>query len=477
MTETLFVVFPRFVRNLFLDLFFDIRSFKIDHPSRARIVTAVALVPAFCAVAAFAVAPLAPDAATLPVEQVELPLPSVAIADQVQSLDLAHAVYRRAAVIERSDTLGALMIRLGIDDRAALNFIRSDPAARALAQLRAGRSVFAEVDERGTLVSLHYPEGQSNNGDALEAGSSDSLVISRDEHGFSCHQVHEANLRQIEMRSGEITSSLYGSTDAAGVPDQVANQIAEIFSGEIDFYRDLHRGDRFRVVYETYGHDGMVAHTGRVLAVEFVAAGKVHQAVWYQPHGEPGSYYGFDGRSMRRAFLKAPLQFTRISSGFGGREHPILNIWKWHTGVDYAAPTGTPIRATADGMVKFVGQQTGYGNSIELKHQGVYSTLYGHMSAFAHGIKAGQPVTQGQVIGYVGMTGWATGPHLHYEFRIAGVAHDPLHVAMPDSVPIAHDQLATFHSQIAPVDAAISRLRSIDAALPATASSAAPRHA
>ena len=320
-------------------------------------------------------------------------------------------------------------------------------------------------------------KASQNNGDSLDAGSTDSLVISRGEHGFESHQLHEANQRQIEMRSGEITSSLYGSTDAAGVPDQVASQIAEIFSGEIDFYRDLHRGDRFRVVYETYGHDGMVAHTGRVMAVEFVAGGKVHQAVWYQPHGESGSYYGFDGRSMRRAFLKAPLQFTRISSVFGGREHPILKIWKWHTGVDYAAPTGTPIRATADGVVKFVGQQTGYGNAIELKHQGVYSTLYGHMSAFAHGIKAGQTVTQGQVIGYVGMTGWATGPHLHYEFRIAGVAHDPLHVAMPDSVPIAHDQLASFHAQIAPIDSAISRLRSIDALVPASASNGSPRHA
>lgn len=473
----MYIAFPRLVKNLFLDLFCEIRSFKIDHPGRARIVMAAALVPAFCAAAAFGFAPLAPDAAALPVEQVELTLPNVAIADQVQSLDLAHAVYQREAVIERSDTMGTLMVRLGVDDRAASNFIRQDPSARVLDQLHAGRSVFAQVDERGTLVSLRYPEGQSNLGDGFEPGSSDSLVISRGEHGFESHQLHEDNQRQIEMRSGEITSSLYGSTDAAGVPDQVASQIAEIFSGEIDFYRDLHRGDRFRVVYETYGHDGMVAHTGRVMAVEFVTAGKVHQAVWYQPHGESGSYYGFDGRSMRRAFLKAPLQFTRISSVFGGREHPILKIWKWHTGVDYAAPTGTPIRATADGVVKFIGQQTGYGNAIELKHQGVYSTLYGHMSAFAHGIKAGQSVTQGQVIGYVGMTGWATGPHLHYEFRIDGVAHDPLHVAMPDSVPIAPSQLATFHSQIAPVDAAISRLRSIDALVPATASSASPRHA
>jgi murein DD-endopeptidase MepM/ murein hydrolase activator NlpD len=264
------------------------------------------------------------------------------------------------------------------------------------------------------------------------------------------------------MRFGEISSSLYGATDSAGVPEQIAGQIAEIFSGEIDFYRDLRRGDRFRVVYENFGHDGASAHPGRVLAVEFVTQGKVHQAVWYQPHGQSGAYYGFDGRSMRRAFLRAPLEFTRISSGFGGRVHPILNIWKWHTGIDYAAPIGTPIRATADGLVKFVGQQTGYGNAIELKHQGVYSTLYGHMSAFAKGIKAGQTVTQGQVIGFVGMTGWATGPHLHYEFRVDGVAKDPLRVVMPDAVPVARDQMAAFKLGTTTASNAIVRMRNID---------------
>jgi murein DD-endopeptidase MepM/ murein hydrolase activator NlpD len=441
-----------------------IQSYCALHPRRARTIAIALLFPACGVVAAFGFAPLAPDAADLPVQQIELSLPTVAIADQVQQLDWAETTFRRVALIERSDTIGTLLVRLGVDDRSAMDFIRSDGNCRVLGQLRAGKVVFAEVDGRGGLVSLNFPYGQSGGGDAFAAGTSDSLVVTRDHQSYTSRLVHDANQSNIEMRFGEISSSLYGATDAAGVPEQIAGQIAEIFSGEIDFYRDLRRGDRFRVVYENFAHNGANAHAGRVLAVEFVTQGKAHQAVWYQPRGQAGAYYGFDGRSMRRAFLRAPLEFTRISSGFGGRVHPILNTWKWHTGIDYAAPIGTPIRATADGVVKFVGQQTGYGNAIELKHPGVYSTLYGHMSAFARGIRPGQNVTQGQVIGYVGMTGWATGPHLHYEFRIDGVAKDPLKVVMPDAVPVAREQMSAFRLDTSSVSSAIARMRSIDSA-------------
>ena len=462
MTATALAQAFRSALSAFRSLRNQIKSYTALHPRRTRGIAIALLFPAGGVVAAFGFAPLAPDAADLPVQQIEVSLADVPIGDQVQQLDLADTTFRREAIIERSDTIGTLLVRLGVDDRSATDFIRSDPNCKVLGQLRAGKSVFADVDNRGSLVSLRFPFGQSDNGDGASAGTSDSLLIERHQHTYTARVLHEPNQSNIEMRFGEISSSLYGATDSAGVPEQIAGQIAEIFSGEIDFYRDLRRGDRFRVVYENFGHDGASAHPGRVLAVEFVTQGKVHQAVWYQPHGQSGAYYGFDGRSMRRAFLRAPLEFTRISSGFGGRVHPILNIWKWHTGIDYAAPIGTPIRATADGLVKFVGQQTGYGNAIELKHQGVYSTLYGHMSAFAKGIKAGQTVTQGQVIGFVGMTGWATGPHLHYEFRVDGVAKDPLRVVMPDAVPVARDQMAAFKLGTTTASNAIVRMRNID---------------
>jgi murein DD-endopeptidase MepM/ murein hydrolase activator NlpD len=208
--------------------------------------------------------------------------------------------------------------------------------------------------------------------------------------------------------------------------------------------------------------DGEPVRSGRLLAVEFVNDGKPHQAVWYQPAGQAGSYYAFDGQSLRRAFLRTPIEFSRISSGFGGRMHPILNTWKQHTGVDYASPIGTPIRATGDGVVAFAGQQNGYGNVVIIKHQGVYSTLYGHMSAFAKGMRTGARITQGEVIGFVGMTGWATGPHLHYEFRINNQAKDPLRVAMPQALPIPGEQLAAFRTRSADLNHQIMLLRSVD---------------
>jgi murein DD-endopeptidase MepM/ murein hydrolase activator NlpD len=447
-------------------------ALRRTHPRSARALTLAALFPIFGVVAAFGFAPLAPDPALAPKYQVEVALAPLSLGAQIQSLDLAPAVYERAERVGRGDTLGTMLTRLGVEDATAENFMRASPAAHGLYQLRPGRTITVETDERGNLFRLAYDEPAAAAADPLAAGSSASLVVARQAEGFTAREEVLPNDRTVELREGEIATSLFAATDAAAVPESVASQIADIFAGDIDFYRDLRRGDRFRVVFESYQHSGQVVHTGRVLAVEFVVAGKSHQAVWYQPVGQSGNYYGFDGHSLRRAFLRAPLSFTRISSGFGGRVHPILNIWKWHTGIDYAAPIGTPIRATADGVVKFVGQQTGYGNAIELKHQGVYSTLYGHLSAFAHGLHAGQSVTQGDVIGYVGMTGWATGPHLHYEFRINGVAKDPLHVAMPDATPVARDQLAAFHRDIAPIDKAILRMRETD--LSAAALSAGP---
>jgi murein DD-endopeptidase MepM/ murein hydrolase activator NlpD len=240
------------------------------------------------------------------------------------------------------------------------------------------------------------------------------------------------------MASGEIQASLFAATDAAGLPDAIAVQIGEIFGSEIDFHRDLRKGDRFTVVYEMVHVRGEPLRAGRVLAAEFINDGKAHRAVWFQgPDGHSGGYYAPDGKNLRKAFLRSPLEFSRISSGFSGaRYHPVLKEWRAHRGIDYAAATGTKVRATADGVVEYIGRQNGYGNLIVLQHSGRHSTAYGHLNGFASGLRRGSRVSQGDVIGFVGSTGLATGPHLHYEFRVDGQQRNPMSVAMPAAEPV-----------------------------------------
>jgi murein DD-endopeptidase MepM/ murein hydrolase activator NlpD len=241
-------------------------------------------------------------------------------------------------------------------------------------------------------------------------------------------------LEQVELQkaarmgSGTIQTTLFAATDDARIPDDVAVKLAEIFASEIDFHRDIHRGDRFTVLYEAMMADGepvgWAQSPGRIMAAEFANRGKLHQAMWFATGpGGKGEYFSFDGRSHRRAFLASPLEFSRVSSGFAMRVHPLSKTWRAHLGVDYAAPTGTAVRTVGDGIVEFAGRQSGYGNVVQIKHRGENSTLYAHLSSID--VQVGQKVEQGQLIGAVGATGWATGPHLHFEFRVKGVHQDP----------------------------------------------------
>jgi len=251
--------------------------------------------------------------------------------------------------------------------------------------------------------------------------------------------------KQIVFRSGFIESSLFAAADKAGLPDSVAIQLTEIFSSDIDFHRELRKGDEFKVVYEDLTLDGRSARAGRVLAVEFVNNNKPYKAYWFSPGNQSAGYYNEDGRSLKKSFLRSPLAFSRVSSGFSSRRfHPIQKRWKAHHGVDYAAPTGTPIMATASGTVKFVGVQNGYGNFVELEHHSGYTTAYAHMVRFAKGLRRGQKVEQGEVIGYVGATGWATGPHLHYEFRVNRVPKDPLNIKVAQAQPLDRNSISEF---------------------------------
>jgi murein DD-endopeptidase MepM/ murein hydrolase activator NlpD len=256
--------------------------------------------------------------------------------------------------------------------------------------------------------------------------------------------------RSAQLASATIQTSLFAAIDDARIPDGVGVQIAEIFSSDIDFHRALRKGDRFNVVYETLEADGETMRTGRVLSAEFVNEGKAYQAMWFQPPGKDaagaplkGGYYTLDGRSRNRAFLSSPVEFSRISSGFSMRFHPILQAWRAHNGTDFAAVTGTPARTVGDGVVEFAGVQNGYGNVVFIKHGNNHETVYAHLSKI--NVQQGQKVSQGQTIGLVGATGWATGPHLHFEVRVNGVQQDPMTTAkQSDVIPVPAAAQAQF---------------------------------
>jgi len=311
-----------------------------------------------------------------------------------------------------------------------------------LYQLRPGRPVRVALDDDGRLLALRFVAG---------GGGGDLLEIKRSGADFVAQSAPPPAETRVTLRAGEIRSSLFGAADDVGLPDAVTLALAEIFAGDIDFYHDLRRGDRFSVLYETRYVDGEAVGTGRVLAAQFDNRGIMHRAFLWRAADGTESYYADDGRSTRRAFLRSPVEFSRITSGFTqARFHPILQMWRAHRGTDFAAPTGTPVRATSDGVVTEAARQNGYGNVVMLKHGGTYSTVYAHLSRFAAGMKTGAHVRQGDTIGYVGQTGWATGPHLHYEFRISGEARDAMTVALPNAVPVAPAERAIFDAAVAP---------------------------
>ena len=405
-------------------------------PHQLWAIAGVASLSLFSMVAAFGTAPSTQEIAGLQRSVVEqLALPAVA------AEDITDDVFVRETRIQKGDTVASLMTRLGMDDEQAMAFLRNDAtAATIFRQMSPGKPVAAKVSGGGTLVSLIFP---------LNGGKDQALVIEQD--GRQNLQASEQALQletHVVMKSAEIRHSLFGATDAAGIPDSVATQLADIFGGDIDFHRDIRKGDRFSVIYESINHLGKMVRTGRVLAAEFINDGRTYRAIWFGDSDGQGGYYTADGKSIRKAFLRSPLEFSRITSGFStARFHPVLKEFRAHKGIDYGAPTGTKIKATGDGIVEFAGRQGGYGNVIILRHQGRHETVYGHLSGFAAGLRKGARVTQGDVIGYVGATGVATGPHLHYEFRVDGEHRNPLTVALPTALPLAPSQLAQFRDQ------------------------------
>lgn len=342
--------------------------------------------------------------------------------------------------VRRGDTLSQLLARVGPEGAALAQFVVTHAEARPFYQLRAGQVLRWRNDGAGRLHEL-----------VTEIGDETTLHLQRGASGWHVFRHVQPSETQLAYATGTIESSLFEDGLAAGLSESVILQLVEIFGWDIDFAQQIRSGDRFAVVYEERRWQGQKIADGRVLAAEFVNQGKVYRAVAFRDARGRTDYYTPEGLSLRRPFLRTPVEYTRISSRFARRFHPVLKTWRAHTGVDYATPTGTPVRATAAGRVTALGWHGGYGRRIVVRHGGAYSTLYAHLSRFAPRLRVGSLVEQGQVIGYVGATGLATGPHLHYELQVNGWHQNPLAFKFPGAAPLPAEQRAAFRRAAAPL--------------------------
>jgi murein DD-endopeptidase MepM/ murein hydrolase activator NlpD len=336
-------------------------------------------------------------------------------------------------VVSRNDTMDRLFRRFELN-LADLATLRGLPEMRSqVDKLRPGE-MLRLMHRDGDLVGLER-----------KLSESETLKVTRDADGFNTDVLENPLETSTRTASATIHSSLFQAAADAGLDDRVAIELAEIFQYDIDFVLDIQAEDRFIVVYEELSQDGTFLRTGNILAAKFINEGREYRAVRYEDESGHAEYFTPDGKSLRKAFIRAPVQFSRISSRFNpSRRHPVLNTIRAHRGVDYAAPVGTPVRAAGEGRVRYVGSQGGLGNAVELEHGSGVVTVYGHLSRFASKLRRGQRVELGQVIGFVGATGLATGPHLHYEYRVRGVHKNPQTVALPDAAPIAAAELERF---------------------------------
>ena len=401
----------------------------VTHHSRSFGTVVVVGLVGFAATA-FGLAPLAPDAADLPTRLVTQIVTPTGVESQLDALAEHELALYRNDLTRSSDTADSLLRRLNVSDAAAAAFLRSDPVARRVFSGRAGKMVQVSTGASGQLEELvaRYPA------EASEQFSTHftRLRVSKVAGAFVARIETAALSAQVRLGSGTIRNSLFAATDIARIPDSVATQMADIFSTDIDFHRELRRGDTFSVIFEALTADGEPItwneSSGRVLGAEFINNGKAYSAVWFKDAaGGKGGYFDMNGQSKRRSFLASPMEFSRVTSGFSMRFHPILQTWKQHKGVDYGAPNGTPVRSVGDGVVDFAGHQSGYGNVVEIRHSNDRSTLYAHLSRID--VRQGQRIDQGTRVGAVGATGWATGPHLHFEFKLSGMQQNPLTIA------------------------------------------------
>ena len=396
-----------------------------------RTLVAVSSLPLFGVVAAFG---LAPDTNTLNItpETVTqaIVLPALASAGNPGS-------FERETAIQPGDTLTSALSRLNIDDLEIQRLMAAKTVRKLASSIRPGKRIQATTTQDGQLLTIQF---ERNDGPAL--------MVRRQGDEFVTEESSALLETRVVMRSGRVLSSLYGATDSAGVPDSIANQMAETFSTSLDFREDLRRGDTFSVIYTVDYRNGEPVAAGKLLAAEFVNAGKPYRAVLFRDAGGREAYYTPEGESLKKGFLRSPLEFSRVTSSFSNsRKHPVYGFHRAHTGVDFGAPTGTRVKATGDATVVFAGRRGGYGNLVILRHPNGYETYYAHLSKFAPTTRPGRPVSQGDVIAYVGSTGASTGPHLHYEVRIGGRPQNPMAIKLPGSPPLSVAQRGQFLEQ------------------------------
>lgn len=353
---------------------------------------------------------------------------------------LSETALWTSVTIERGQTLGEIFATFGISSRQLARLVAAAPSADSFTRLRPGDRIGIRRDESGALTALQ-----------LDVDSDTRRIVEIDDNQVTERTIERPVEKRMRVASGQIVGSLFGAGEEAGLDDGTIIKLAKVFGYDIDFAQDLRRGDQFSVVFEEMYRDGEVVPGGDIIAATFMNRGRRFDALRFEKADGSIEYYDQSGRPLRKAFIRTPVEFSRISSRFSSaRRHPILGTVRAHKGVDYAAPSGTPIMAAADGRVSFAGWKSGYGRVVIVDHNRGHSTLYAHMSGFGKSAKVGARVRQGDNIGYVGMTGLATAPHLHYEFRINGVHRDPLKVTLPPPEPLPGSLMAKFRAVTAP---------------------------
>lgn len=361
----------------------------------------------------------------------------------------------KSVVVANGDTLSTVFAKVGLSPAVMHAVLASSPDAKQLSRLKIGQTLEFQLTEQGELASLRS-----------KLNSLETLALEQTPKGYVFKKEQVKPEVSTAYARGEIDSSLFLAAKRAGLSHNLTMDLANVFGYDIDFALDIRKGDSFEVIYEEKTVEGQRVGTGNILAARFTNRGKTYSAVRYTSKDGTTSYYNADGTSMRKAFIRTPVDFARISSRFSnGRKHPILNKIRAHKGVDYAAPHGTPIKSAGDGKVLLAGRKGGYGNTVIIQHGQRYRTLYAHMQGFAKGVRNGSTVKQGQIIGYIGTTGLSTGPHLHYEFQVDGVHVDPLGLKLPMADPIAKSEMPRFMQQSQPLMARMDEERATMLAL------------
>lgn len=390
-------------------------------------------------VVAFGVSPDLPDAAQWPVRQMVETMDAPLAVSELSASNPEFLIHQ-SQLTRRDDSLQARLKRLGVDDREAQTFLAHDATSRLLLTGASGKLASVTRTSQGRLktLSVRWVDASSQR--------VSRLVVEQEEGGYRTRLEQPTPRRLEQFGSLTIRSSFYAATDQAGIPDAVAAQTVEAFAGDIDFQRDLKRGARVSLVYEVFELDGETLFTGQLLGAEIQNGNDTHQAMWFEAAGQTGEFVNLEGASQRRAYLASPLAFSRVTSVYGPRIHPVFGGQRAHKGTDYGAPAGTPIRTVADGVVSFAGRQGGYGNYVVIQHPDKAATAYAHLGRID--VRVGQRVQQGQTIGTVGSTGTATGPNLHFEYLVKGVQTNPSRIASDSSVStVAVAQLPVFKQE------------------------------